>query len=260
MSTKIVLVEDHTLVRSGIRSLLENSPLVEVVGDVGDGRQAVELCRQLRPDVVLTDVEMPSLNGIETARQLHATLPHVKILMLSMHCEPQYVFESLKAGASGYVLKDAAFTELLAAIETVMSGRRYLSPPLAERVIDDYARRANGKQTTNDLDKLSAQEREILQLVAEGRSSGEVAEMIHISVPHRGHPPLQRHAKTGHPLHRGPDAICHCAWSDLASLIIYFRRISRGSALSNCTDVTSLGLNTQSCANSSISLPPIRGM
>jgi two-component system, NarL family, response regulator NreC len=182
MSTRVLLVEDHTLVRSGIRSLLDSSPEVKVVGDVKGGREAVEFCQEHRPDLVLTDVEMPALNGIETARQLHALLPELRIVMLSMHDDPQYVFESLKAGASGYVLKDAAFTELLAAIRVVMSGRRYLSPPLADLVMDDYVRRANGEATGTDLDKLSAREREILQLVAEGRSSAQVAAMIHISV------------------------------------------------------------------------------
>jgi len=182
MPLKVVLVEDHTLVRSGIRSLLESSQEVEVVGDVGDGRAALELCRQLSPDIVLTDVEMASLNGIETARQLHATLPDIKIIMLSMHGDSQYVLESLKAGATGYVLKDAAFTELLTAIRTVAEGRRYLSPPLADLVMDDYVRRANGHQAASDLDKLSAREREILQMVAEGRSSSQVAATIHISV------------------------------------------------------------------------------
>ncbi|MDB5291591.1 MAG: two component transcriptional regulator, LuxR family [Phycisphaerales bacterium] len=182
MSTRVLLVEDHTLVRSGIRSLLDSSPEVKVVGDVKGGREAVEFCQEHRPDLVLTDVEMPALNGIETARQLHALLPELRIVMLSMHDDPQYVFESLKAGASGYVLKDAAFTELLAAIRVVMSGRRYLSPPLADLVMDDYVRRANGEATGTDLDKLSAREREVLQLVAEGRSSAQVAAMIHISV------------------------------------------------------------------------------
>jgi DNA-binding NarL/FixJ family response regulator len=109
-------------------------------------------------------------------------MPEIKIIMLSMHGDPQYVFESLKAGASGYVLKDAAFTELLAGIESVMAGKRYLSPPLTELVMDDYVRRANGQSTGTELDKLSAREREILQLVAEGRSSAQVANMIHISV------------------------------------------------------------------------------
>jgi DNA-binding NarL/FixJ family response regulator len=109
-------------------------------------------------------------------------MPDVKIIMLSMHGDPQYVFESLKAGASGYVLKDVAFTELLDAIRNVMAGRRHLSPPLADLVMEDYVRRANGDATVSELDKLSAREREILQLVAEGRSSSQVAKMIHISV------------------------------------------------------------------------------
>ena len=182
MTVKILLVEDHTLVRSGIRSLLESWPDVQVVADVGDGRSAIEICREIHPDVVLTDVEMPSLNGIETTRQIHALLPDVKIIMLSMHGDPQYVLESLKAGASGYVLKDAAFGDLQTAIQSVMSGRRYMSAPLADMVMEDYVRRANGQETRSDLDKLSAREREILQLVAEGRSSAQVAKMIHISV------------------------------------------------------------------------------
>ncbi|MDB5333205.1 MAG: two-component response regulator [Phycisphaerales bacterium] len=182
MSTSVLLVEDHTLVRSGIRSLLDSSPEVKVLGDVGGGREAIAFCQEHHPDLVLTDVEMPDLNGIETARQLHALLPDLRIVMLSMHDDPQYVFESLKAGASGYVLKDAAFNELLAAIRVVMSGRRYLSPPLADLVMEDYVRRANGEATASELDKLSAREREILQLVAEGRSSAQVAAMIHISV------------------------------------------------------------------------------
>lgn len=182
MNTKILLVEDHTLVRSGIRSLLEASGRVTVIGDVGDGRSAVEFCRVTPPDVVLSDVEMASLNGIETTRQIHAQFPDIRVIMLSMHSDPQYVLQSLKAGASGYVLKDAAFTELLTAIESVMVGRRYLSPPLTELVMEDYVRQANGNPIRSGLDKLSAREREILQLVAEGRSSAQVADMIHISV------------------------------------------------------------------------------
>ena len=182
MKPSVLLVEDHTLVRSGIRSLLEGSSEVRVVGEAGDGRRALELCRQLEPEVVLTDVEMRELNGIETTRQIHASHPGIKVIMLSMYSDPQYVFESLRAGALGYVLKDAAFTELLTAIRTVVSGRRYLSPPLADLVMDDYVRRANGQQPMSDLDKLSAREREVLQLVAEGHSSAQVAAMLHISV------------------------------------------------------------------------------
>jgi two-component system response regulator NreC len=182
MKPSVLLVEDHALVRSGIRSLLEGSLEVVVAGEAGDGRLALEMCGQLNPDIVLTDVEMRELNGIETTRQIRAAYPDIKVIMLSMYGDPQYVFESLRAGALGYVLKDAAFTELLTAIRTVAAGRRYLSPPLTELVMDDYVRRANGEESMNDLDKLSAREREILQLVAEGHSSGQVAAMLHISI------------------------------------------------------------------------------
>jgi DNA-binding NarL/FixJ family response regulator len=182
MIPSILLVEDHTLVRSGIRSLLDGSAAVKVVGEASSGRRALELCAQLKPDLVLTDVEMRELNGIETMRRIRKEYPKTKVIMLSMYADPQYVFESLRAGASGYVLKDAAFTELLTAIRTVMSGSRYLSPVLSNLVMDDYVNRANGNRSNLDLDKLSPREREVLQLVAEGRSSSEVASLLKISM------------------------------------------------------------------------------
>ncbi|HTV47682.1 MAG TPA: response regulator transcription factor [Phycisphaerae bacterium] len=182
MTLSILLVEDHTLVRSGIRSLLDDSPEVKVVGEAGNGREAMELCARLNPDLILMDVEMRELNGIETTRRIIREHPETKVIMLSMYSEPQYVFESLRAGAVGYVLKDAAFNELLSAIRLVKAGRRYLSPPLTELVMEDYVDRASGKKLSeNILDKLSGREREILQLVAEGRSSGQVAALLHIS-------------------------------------------------------------------------------
>jgi DNA-binding NarL/FixJ family response regulator len=181
--TTVLLVDDHRLVRSGIRSLLEGSAEVRVVGEAANGREALDLCARLQPQVVLTDVEMRELNGIETVRQLHSAQPDLKVIMLSMYGDPQYVLEALRAGARGYVLKDAAFAELLTAIKTVASGRRYFSAPLADHVMEDYVRRAVcGQAVTSDLDKLSAREREVLQLVAEGRSSAQVAAAMHISV------------------------------------------------------------------------------
>jgi two-component system response regulator NreC len=182
MIPRILLVEDHALVRSGIRALLEESSEVTVVGEAPDGRRALELCRKLSPDLVLTDVEMRELNGIETARQIHASHPDIKVLVVSMYGEAQYVREALRAGASGYVLKHDAFTELLTAIRAVASGKRYLSAQLADLVVDDYVRRTDGKQPASQLDKLSAREREILQMVAEGHSSSEIAATLHISV------------------------------------------------------------------------------
>jgi DNA-binding NarL/FixJ family response regulator len=178
----LMLVEDHTLVRSGIASLLRGAADFKVIGEAGEGRDALAMFEKLRPDFVLMDVQMKSLNGIEAARRIRATSDDVKIVMLSMHGDAQYVFESLKAGANGYVLKDAAFTELLTALRTVAGGRRYLSPPLADLVMDDYVRRATGKAAETALDKLTSREREVLQLVTEGRSSAEVAKLMHVSI------------------------------------------------------------------------------
>jgi DNA-binding NarL/FixJ family response regulator len=182
VTTRILLLEDHTLVRSGIRSLLERSSEMRVVGECGDGRTALQLCGELAPDIVLADVEMRDLNGIETARQIRAQHEQIKVIMLSMHGDRQYVLEALRAGASGYVLKDAAVEELLAAIRSVVGGRRYLSPLLADLVMEDYVQRAAGRDLSSDLDKLSVREREILQLVAEGNSSAAIAAQLHISV------------------------------------------------------------------------------
>jgi len=180
-SVNILLAEDHTLVRSGIRSLLKASDELSVIGEAGDGREAVGLCESLHPDLVLMDVAMPNLNGIEATRQIRSRYPNVRVIMLSMHSDQQYVYESLKAGAGGYLLKAAAFNELLVAIRTVMSGKNYLSPPLTEASMDDYVRRAKGESMGSELNKLSAREREVLQLISEGKSSGEVAEVLHIS-------------------------------------------------------------------------------
>jgi DNA-binding NarL/FixJ family response regulator len=182
MNPRILLVEDHTLVRSGIRALLEESSQVTVVGEAPDGRRALELCEELSPDMVLTDIEMRELNGIETTRQIHAAHPAIKVIVVSMYGEGQYVREALRAGASGYVLKHDAFNELLTAIRAVAAGKRYLSAQLADVVVDDYVRRSDGTQPASALDKLSAREREILQMVAEGYSSAQIAATLHISI------------------------------------------------------------------------------
>jgi DNA-binding NarL/FixJ family response regulator len=182
MSTNVFLIDDHTLVRSGVRALLEKAGDVTVVGEAATGKEAIEACERLRPHVVLADVEMRDLNGIETTRRIRATYPDTHVIMLSMYADRQYVFESLRAGALGYVLKDAAVAELLTAIRSVACGKRYLSPALSDLVMEDYVRRANGQTSPSALDKLSAREREILQLVAEGYSSAEVAARLAISV------------------------------------------------------------------------------
>jgi DNA-binding NarL/FixJ family response regulator len=180
MKVRMLLVDDHALVRSGIRVLLENTPDFEIVGEVGDGRKALQACHELHPDVVLTDVEMSSLNGITAARQIHAELPEVKIIMLSMHDDPTYFSESLKAGASGYVLKGESAADLLAGIRAVVSGERYLSPSFKELAADN-SDPLDGPESAGLLSRLTTREREILQLVAEGHSSHEVGRTIFVS-------------------------------------------------------------------------------
>jgi two-component system, NarL family, response regulator NreC len=182
MPSRVLLVEDHTLVRSGIRSLLEASKDVEVVGEAGDGRQAVEVAMRLKPDLVLMDVAMAGLNGIDATRQItNAAGPDVRVLILSAHGDEQYIFEALRAGARGYVLKSAAVKELTQGIREVLAGRTYVSPSLAGVVLNDYARRAQGEARGSMTGKLTPREREVLQLIAEGRSSVEVAGVLCIS-------------------------------------------------------------------------------
>ena len=180
-TVRVLLAEDHTMVRAFINALLSKGKEIKVVGEAEDGMKAVELCRELHPHLVLMDVAMPKLNGIEAARQIKGEFPAIHIIMLSMHGSRQYIFEALKAGVSGYILKEAAFSDLLSAIKTVMSGKTYLSPNLSEVVMDDYIRRAQGDEPTSELDRLSAREREVLQLIAEGKSSAEIAKTLHIS-------------------------------------------------------------------------------
>jgi len=182
MSTRVLLAEDHALVRSGIRSLLEASKEVDVVGEAGTGREAVEMAAQLKPDLVLMDLAMNDLNGIDAARQLSARGEGINVIMLSMHAEEQYIYEALKAGAKGYVLKSSAFKELITGIREVVAGRTYVSPSLSNVVMNDYVRRAKGEHTPTELDKLTTREREVLQLIAEGNSSAEVAQILYISV------------------------------------------------------------------------------
>jgi len=182
MALNVFIVDDHNLVRSGIRALIEAAPDLKVVGEASDGREAVQQIEALQRELVLMDVAMAGLNGIDAARQVHASLPDTRIIMLSMHEDRQYVFEALKAGATGYVLKSAAFQDLIVAIETVMSNRNYISPALSDTVMNDYIRRAQGEEKATELGRLSGREREVLQLIAEGKSSAEVGELLHISV------------------------------------------------------------------------------
>ncbi len=177
---RVLLAEDHTIVRQGIRSLLDDEAGIEVIGEAEDGREAIQMTQQLLPDVVLMDIAMPGLNGLEATRQVKALFPEIKVLILTMHADEEYVYQILRAGASGYVVKKAAVTELVLAIQAVYRGDSFLSPSISGKVIEEYIRKAEA-MTVNRYDRLTDREREVLQLIAEGHSSQEIAELLHIT-------------------------------------------------------------------------------
>ncbi|MBL7065875.1 MAG: response regulator transcription factor [Anaerolineae bacterium] len=177
---RVLLAEDHTIVRKGVRALLADEPGIEVIGEAEDGREAVQMAQQLLPDVVLMDYSMPGLNGLEATRQIKRWVPEVKVLVLTMHADKEYVFQILSAGASGYVVKKAAPTELVAAIQAVYRGDSFLSPTISRTVIEEYVRQA--KVIAKDsYGQLTGREREVLQLIAEGHSSREIAKRLCIT-------------------------------------------------------------------------------
>ncbi|MDX9857921.1 MAG: response regulator transcription factor [candidate division Zixibacteria bacterium] len=177
---KILLADNHRLFCEGLRVLLEKQPHMEIVGEANNGRLAVRLCRELSPDLVVMDVGMPELNGIEATRQIKTEMPNIKVLAVSMHADRQYVAGMLSAGASGYVLKDSAFTELSEAIRIVTRGGRYLSPDIVDVVVEDYAHRLS-PALGSALQKLSAREREVLQMIAEGFATADIAAKLNVS-------------------------------------------------------------------------------
>jgi DNA-binding NarL/FixJ family response regulator len=181
MGKTIIVADDHQLMRQGLKELLENRTEFEVVGEAANGRQAVNLARELKPDIVILDIAMPELNGIDSARQIIADSPNIKVLALSRHSERRFVAEMLAAGASGYILKDSAIEELVEALNIVCAGKTYLSPEIVDIVVDDYVDRLT-KSRESKLARLTPREREILQLIAEGKSTKQIADALFVSV------------------------------------------------------------------------------
>jgi len=180
MSTRILLVDDHAITREGLRSLIEKQADMEVVGEAEDGRKAFELVRELLPDIVITDITMPNLNGVDSTRQIVRQFPKVKVIALSIHSNRAFVADMLKAGASGYVLKECTFDELVEAIRTVVDGSVYLSPKVAGVVVSDYVQRLF-RIAESPLEALTEREREVLQLIGEGKNTKHIALQLHVS-------------------------------------------------------------------------------
>jgi len=182
---RILLADDHAVVRQGFKMILAEQPDMEIAGEAANGREAVELAEKIKPDVVVMDVAMPELNGIEATRRLAASAPHTRVLALSMHKDSVYVREILRAGARGYLLKDSPAQDMLAAVRAVAGGEGYISPAVSSAVLDDYR-----KHVTNPIDLLTSREREVLQMLAEGKTNKEIATVLKLSVytvyAHRG--------------------------------------------------------------------------
>jgi len=182
LAITVFLADDHAVVRDGLRFLLEAQPDVSVIGDAANGCQAVRRVARLRPDVVVMDIAMPELNGIEAAREIRQVCPSTQVVILSMHSTTEHIFQALEAGARGYLLKESAGIEVVAAVRAVHAGQRYLSQQISDSLIDDYVRQRQAAEAKSPLALLSPREREVLQLVVEGKSNAEIADILSLSL------------------------------------------------------------------------------
>ncbi|HTR34671.1 MAG TPA: response regulator transcription factor [Bryobacteraceae bacterium] len=180
--TRVLLADDHTLIRAGLRMVVDAQPDLTVVGEAEDGREAVAMAQKLKPDVIVMDIGMPNLNGIEACRQIREGFPGTQIVMLSMHSDEGYVLRALKAGAKAYLLKDSAEADLARAIRSAAAGKSFFSPAVGKVLLEDYMRKLQRTGAEDSYDLLSPREREILQLVAEGNSSKDIANLLDLSV------------------------------------------------------------------------------
>jgi DNA-binding NarL/FixJ family response regulator len=188
---RILLADDHAIVRQGLRALLSNVHDIEVVAEAEDGREALEKAERHKPDVIIMDFAMPGLNGLEGTRRIANHLPSAKVLVLTMHNNEEYILQCLKAGAAGYLLKDAIADELIEAVRTIMTHKRFISPSLSAETLEYYINRLDAGKLASPLESLTAREREVLQLIAEGHTNKKIASMLSISVKtvetHRAH-------------------------------------------------------------------------
>lgn len=180
--TRVLLADDHTLIRAGLRMVVDADPDLAVVGEANDGREAVAMAEALKPDVVVMDIGMPSLNGIEACRMIREILPETQVVILSMHSDEGYVLRALKVGAKAYLLKDSAEADLARAIHAAAAGKSFFSPSVGKVLLEDYMRKLQRTGAEDSYDLLSPREREILQLVAEGNSSKDIANLLDLSV------------------------------------------------------------------------------
>ncbi|MGE5646943.1 MAG: response regulator [Acidobacteriota bacterium] len=181
MKKRILLADDHGIVRKGLRFLLESEPDLEVIGEAADGREAVEMAEQLGPDIIVMDIGMPRLNGIDATTQIVKARPQVAVIILSMHSDETYLVRTLSAGAKGYLLKDSAEEDLVRAIRSVSLGKPFFSPAIAKSLLDDYVRRLQQSGVTDSYELLTDREKEVLQLLAQGKTNKDVAALLDVS-------------------------------------------------------------------------------